>query len=205
MSKLKHLQYFTAETETDEIFGGVIILRGGTFYALSDYDKMDSNSIPESEKLGFQYTQSITDEQYAEEYEEDSDIENVFSDTYNFKTCNKRSALRAIIIYRKNSVEVASYKAKYSGGLFEFGCGAVKVTPEEVKILLKVMTKLTDGEWQLLSNIIDDIRNEDDNIFANLKSEEKEINRLLKLPAYIASLPKKVAPKKAGKKPLKKK
>jgi hypothetical protein len=190
-NKLKHLQYFAATTDNGQEFGGVIILYKGRYYALSDYEEMSTGIVPRNERMGFGHSEELCTEAQGRDIVTDEDIESLCGDWNDFQTVTKRAALRAIISYRRNNIEVYGYNASFDGSVFEFGCGAVKVDPEDVINVLKALKKLTPEEWGSLSTVMQEIEEQEGwDEAGDLYKKQAEVATLLKMPSYLKTLKK---------------
>lgn len=193
--KLTKKLYFVAEDRDNEELIGLLIPIDGVVYLLSDNEHVSDNA--HINKLGFQSAYKVGNFEYKDEEDLIEQISYIAPVYGTPKVLKGTEGLRAIISYRKNHLEVASYSASFNGYDFQFGCGAVEATPSEVAAVVKVLSKLTPNEWLDFAEIARKIHDEDSYAFARLKTSEKEIKSLLKMPSYLASATaKKVATKK---------
>lgn len=190
MSKIKHLQFFTAVDDKGETFGGVFILHENRYYILSDYAEFDSHNLPREIMHGFSFAQYMCLERNLEDFKDVEYIQDQVNGWDDLKLCGKREALRAAITYRRNFPVMFGYRSRFAKGNFEFGCGAVSTSPESVQILLKVLSKLTPSEYAIFINLLAEIKNEDSDAFYSLKENEETIKKLLKMPEYLETLKK---------------
>lgn len=184
------MQYFTGTDTDGNQYVGVIIIHNGRYFILSDNENSQSNHLPQDVKLGFAYAEEVTSAKTDKEYTA-SEFGDETNSVYDMCFVNKIEGLRAIIHYRKNHIEVADYQASFDGRDFTFGCGAVTASPEQVKLVLKMLKTFDDKEMAELSEVIEAIFENDISTFGNLKGEEADIKKLLQMPTYLATLKRK--------------
>lgn len=170
-----------------------LTVRLGKYYLVSNEPEFDGAEIPAHQRMGFNYSWQLSTV--------GGDMEalerNIASMGMKLTPITKTAALCAIAADRIANPHILGYSVSYAGGKFNFGCGAVKTTPEEVQQLVKFLSTFSDKEITTIRNTLYKVEdNVGGNAIANLRKQLPDIKNLLKMPAYASRRKPKVAKKR---------
>lgn len=190
--KIKNGSYFVAIDNNDIKFGGILLIVNGGLHLLSDYDELNHSNLSTKNRQGFKCAYRITGVNI-NIYKDYKDIniindyinQRLSNDVLDFKIVTKIEALKAIISYRKNNINIITHNTIFNGKNFIFGCGSMEASPKDIQIILKLLSKYKKEEWLELMKIIFRINENDYSALEHLKDEEQNIKKLLKMPTYL--------------------
>lgn len=171
---------------------GVTTEFNGDQFILSNSPDFDGTSIPVKSRLGFRFSIRISNKARPQEWTKESILVNLYVDSVTpiTKTAGLRVLVRERLLFPLvlDGAYDVSFNKKTNN--FNFGCGAVAVTDEELKIFIKFLSIFNEKESTTLSDILHEI-SQQENLSESLpilKKELSTIKNLLKHPDYLAAL-----------------